>query len=109
MEIDTAVGCNVQEFVGKFLAEGNDDQAVGLEAAQEVEDVGGIGVGRVRQGHGVGEGPGGDGGGGFMLAAAGGAVGLGQDVEDFVGGARQGLEGGDAEGAGAEEDDVHGG
>ncbi len=110
VEVDAAVGGDGEECVGEFLAEGDDDEACGLEGMEEGEGVGGVGVfGGAGEGEVVIDGPLGDGGWGENFAAAGGAVGLGDDVEDFVAGGGEGVEGGDGEGAGAEEDDVHGG
>ena len=44
MEVDAAVRGDAEEVVREFLAEGDDDEAVGFEGAEEVEDVGGVGV-----------------------------------------------------------------
>jgi len=84
VEVDAAAGSDGEEFVGEFLAEGDDDEAFGLECAEQRENVGGVGILGAGEGEAAGEGPGADGGGGEGFAAAGGAIRLGNDVEDFV-------------------------
>ena len=106
VDVEAAEAGDVEHSAGEDLAVGDDDGDVGLEGAEFVEGV--ADFEGLEDGDAVFEGEGFGGGRGEDEFAADGFVGLGDDGDDLVfGGVDEPAEGGEADVAGADEEDAH--